>query len=159
MLVVCTLSLATACGQNGQALSVQQSNQLTTDLNRVLAETDALNCTSAERVTLPGLSQRVATLPATVDPSVRLTLESGVDHLAGLVRDRCDLVSVPNVVGGPLDVAEAELSASGLRPKETGGGLFGIVLRHAWRACAAIPAPGTRVAKASTVTLVASRSC
>ena len=63
---------------------------------------------------------------------------------------------VPNVAGRPLDAAENELDARGLRYDTAGGGAFGIVVRSHWTVCRQRPRPGT---KAATVTLYVARTC
>jgi beta-lactam-binding protein with PASTA domain len=49
---------------------------------------------------------------------------------------------VPSVVGERLDLAESNLQTVGLRYKEIGGGVFGIVVRSNWQVCQQIPKAG-----------------
>jgi hypothetical protein len=62
-------------------------------------------------------------------------------------------VRVPRVSGLRLDTAEIRLLARGLRFREHGGGLFGILVKHNWQVCVALPGSGTRVARRARVQL------
>jgi beta-lactam-binding protein with PASTA domain len=66
------------------------------------------------------------------------------------------LAAVPDVAGEPLDAAEDELDARGLRYRTVGGGAFGIVIRSRWNVCKQVPSPGV---KARRVTLYVARAC
>ena len=63
------------------------------------------------------------------------------------------LVTVPNLINVELDNAEAKLQADGLTYTTVGGGIFGIVVTADWTVCSQHPAPGSRVAKGSSVEL------
>jgi serine/threonine protein kinase len=62
-------------------------------------------------------------------------------------------VTVPSLVGQPLDVAEQRLDDLGLRSSEEGGGLFGVLVPSDWSVCATSPPAGSVVGPGSTVTL------
>jgi serine/threonine protein kinase len=63
-------------------------------------------------------------------------------------------VTVPSLVGQPLDVAEERLDRLGLRSDEVGGGLFGVIFASDWEVCETSPAAGTNVRPRSTVKLL-----
>jgi serine/threonine protein kinase len=65
-------------------------------------------------------------------------------------------VTVPLLVGQPLDVAENRLDDLGLNHSEEGGGLFGVIIPSDWDVCDMDPAAGATVAPGSTVRL---RAC
>ena len=65
-------------------------------------------------------------------------------------------VTVPNVAGQRLDVAETNLDAVGLDHRIVGGGVVGVILHSRWQVCAQAPRPGL---KAVEVTLIVSRVC
>jgi serine/threonine protein kinase len=62
-------------------------------------------------------------------------------------------VTVPTLIGEPLDEAEDELDAMGLRSRRVGGGLFGVVLPSEWEVCNTTPAPDETAPRGSTVEL------
>jgi beta-lactam-binding protein with PASTA domain len=66
-------------------------------------------------------------------------------------------VRVPRVSGLRLDNAEIRLLARGLRYREHGGGLFGIVVKHKWQVCVALPGAGKRVPRGTRVHLYVAR--
>jgi serine/threonine protein kinase len=66
-------------------------------------------------------------------------------------------ITVPSLVGQPLDVAEQRLADLGLRSSEEGGGFFGPLLPSAWDVCETSPAAGTTVRRGSTVRLLIDR--
>jgi hypothetical protein len=66
-------------------------------------------------------------------------------------------VTVPSLVGLPLDVAEQRLDELGLRPSEEGTGIFGVLFPSDWDVCATSPAAGTTVTPGSTVRLQVDR--
>jgi beta-lactam-binding protein with PASTA domain len=68
-------------------------------------------------------------------------------------------VTVPKLGCRRLDIAEDMLRSKGLRYREVGGGLFGIVVKSNWRVVRQRPAAGTRVARGTRVTLYVARSC
>jgi len=69
-------------------------------------------------------TETVTTAPATTDPT-------------------SDPRVVPSVVGKRLDVAELKLHANGIRYKEIGGGVFGIIVRSNWQVCQQLPKAGS----------------
>src|SRR5262245_10996907 len=66
-------------------------------------------------------------------------------------------VTVPSVVGLPLDTAERRLSDAGLHSTDEGGGLFGILIPSEWDVCTSSPSGGETVRRGSTVHLVVDR--
>jgi hypothetical protein len=66
-------------------------------------------------------------------------------------------VTVPSLVGQPLDVAEQRLDELGLQSSEVGGGLFGVLIPSDWDVCATSPAANTNVKPGSTVQLLIDR--
>lgn len=68
-------------------------------------------------------------------------------------------VVVPKLRCRRLDVAEDILRSRGLRYKEVGGGLFGVVVKSNWRVIRQSPAAGSRVRRGKTVKLYVGRSC
>jgi serine/threonine protein kinase len=62
-------------------------------------------------------------------------------------------VTVPSLVGQPLDVAERRLDDLGLRSSEVGGGLFGVLIPSDWEVCETSPAADSMVRPRSTVQL------
>jgi serine/threonine protein kinase len=66
-------------------------------------------------------------------------------------------IEVPSLVGQPLDVAEQRLDDLGLRSREVGGGLFGVLFASDWEVCETSPAGGATVRPRSTVQLVIDR--
>jgi serine/threonine protein kinase len=62
-------------------------------------------------------------------------------------------VTVPFLIGLPLDVAESELDALGLESDRIGGGLFGVLVPEDWEVCDTAPAPDEVVPPGSTVEL------
>lgn len=66
-------------------------------------------------------------------------------------------VRVPRVSGLRLDTAEIRLLARGLRFREHGGGMFGILVKHNWQVCVALPGSGKRVARGTRVQLYVGR--
>ena len=63
-------------------------------------------------------------------------------------------VVVPNVVHKRLDVAELMIRGRGLKIREVGGGVFGIVVKSNWIVCQTIPKAGVRVTAGSRVNLI-----
>jgi hypothetical protein len=74
-------------------------------------------------------------------------------------RPKPTTVAIPDEVGERLDVAKSDLSSSGLRAKEIGGGTFGVVVESNWTVCEMKPGAGTQVAKHSRVKLIIDRDC
>ncbi len=66
-------------------------------------------------------------------------------------------ITVPSVVGQPLDVAEQRLSDAGLHSSEIGGGLFGALIPSDWEVCQTTPAADATVRRGSTVQLLIDR--
>ena len=64
-------------------------------------------------------------------------------------------VTVPSLVGQPLDVAEHRLDDLGLHFSEEGGGLFGVIDPSNWDVCNMSPRGGSTVSPGSTVRLFA----
>jgi PASTA domain len=68
-------------------------------------------------------------------------------------------VRVPNLHCRRLDKAEDQLHRLGLKVRERGGGIFGIVVKSNWVVTSQSPKPGTTVAKGRRVTVYVDRSC
>ena len=69
-------------------------------------------------------------------------------------------VTVPDLVGMPLEEAEARLDALGLRAQDDkGGGLLETLLPGAWEVCETRPAAGAEVRRGSEVRLAALKGC
>jgi serine/threonine protein kinase len=66
-------------------------------------------------------------------------------------------ITVPSLVGQPLDVAEQRLDDLGLNSTEEGGGIFGVLIASDWEVCATSPAADTTVRPGSTVRLLIDR--
>ncbi|HSD22875.1 MAG TPA: serine/threonine-protein kinase [Solirubrobacterales bacterium] len=66
-------------------------------------------------------------------------------------------ITVPSLVGQPLDVAEQRLDDLGLQSNEVGGGLFGILVPSDWEVCRTSPAADSTVRRGSTVQLLIDR--
>jgi serine/threonine protein kinase len=66
-------------------------------------------------------------------------------------------VTVPSLVGQPLDVAEQRLDDLGLHSTQEGGGLFGVLIPSDWDVCATSPPADSTVRSGSTVRLVVDR--
>jgi serine/threonine protein kinase len=66
-------------------------------------------------------------------------------------------VTIPSLVGEPLDVAESELDDLGLRSDRVGGGLFGVLVPADWEICDTAPEAGSVARPGSTVSLVIDR--
>ena len=66
-------------------------------------------------------------------------------------------ITVPSLVGQPLDVAEQRLANLGLHSNEVGGGLFGVLVPSDWEVCQTSPAADAAVRRGSTVQLLIDR--
>jgi hypothetical protein len=66
-------------------------------------------------------------------------------------------VTVPFLIGEPLDVAEADLDQRGLRSNRVGGGLFGVLAPSEWEVCDTAPEPDSVAPPGSTVDLLIDR--
>jgi serine/threonine protein kinase len=66
-------------------------------------------------------------------------------------------VTVPSLVGQPLDVAEQRLDNLGLRSTEEGGGIFGVLIPSDWEVCTTSPSGDSTVSPGSTVRLLIDR--
>jgi beta-lactam-binding protein with PASTA domain len=66
-------------------------------------------------------------------------------------------VSVPNVIGEPLDIAESELQDAGFETERYGGGFFGVLVPSDWDVCDMSPTPGERAKRGTTVSLLIDR--
>ena len=66
-------------------------------------------------------------------------------------------VTIPSVVGQPLDVAQRRLADLGLNSNEVGGGLFGVLVPSDWEVCQSSPAADATVRRGSTVQLLIDR--
>ena len=66
-------------------------------------------------------------------------------------------ITVPSLVGQPLDAAEQRLRDLGLRSTEDGGGIFGVLIPTDWEVCATSPTADTTVRRGSTVRLLIDR--
>ncbi len=64
-------------------------------------------------------------------------------------------VTLPSLVGQPLDVAEQRLDDLGVHYSEEGGGLFGVLDPSNWDVCDMSPKGGSTVSSGSTVRLFA----
>ena len=64
-------------------------------------------------------------------------------------------LTLPSLVGQPLDVAEHRLDDLGLHFSEEGGGLFGVIDPSNWNVCNMSPRGGSTVSPGSTVRLFA----
>jgi serine/threonine protein kinase len=68
-----------------------------------------------------------------------------------------DGVTVPSLVGQPLDVAQQRLDELGLHASEESTGIFGVLFPSDWDVCETSPAGGSVVSPGSTVKLVVDR--
>jgi serine/threonine protein kinase len=66
-------------------------------------------------------------------------------------------VTVPSLVGQPLDVAEQRLDDLGLQSAEEGGGIFGVLIPSDWDVCGTSPPAASTVRPGSTVRLLIDR--
>jgi Protein kinase domain/PASTA domain len=66
-------------------------------------------------------------------------------------------VTVPSLVGQPLDVAEQRLDDLGLASTEEGGGIFGVLIPSDWEVCATSPSADSTVRPGATVRLLIDR--
>ena len=66
-------------------------------------------------------------------------------------------VTVPSLVGQPLDVAEQRLDQLGLHSSEVGGGIFGVLIPSDWDVCGTSPPADATVRPGSTVQLLVDR--
>jgi beta-lactam-binding protein with PASTA domain len=66
-------------------------------------------------------------------------------------------ITVPSLVGQPLDVAERRLDDLGLRASEEGGGIFGVLLPSDWEVCQTSPPADSTVRPGTTVRLLIDR--
>jgi serine/threonine protein kinase len=66
-------------------------------------------------------------------------------------------VTVPSLVGLPLDVAEQRLDSLGLDSTEEGAGIFGVLIPSDWDVCATSPPADSTVRPGSTVSLLIDR--
>jgi hypothetical protein len=66
-------------------------------------------------------------------------------------------ITVPDLAGSPLDVAEADLDQLGLRSVTVGGGIFGVVVSENWEVCATDPAGEQTIKRGRTVRLLIDR--
>jgi serine/threonine protein kinase len=66
-------------------------------------------------------------------------------------------VTVPSLVGQPLDVAEQRLDELGLSSTVEGGGIFGVLIPEDWDVCATSPPAESTVRPGSTVQLLVDR--
>jgi serine/threonine protein kinase len=66
-------------------------------------------------------------------------------------------ITVPSLVGQPLDVAEQRLSDLGLQSNEVGGGLLGVLVPSDWEVCQTSPAADATARRGSTVQLLIDR--
>jgi serine/threonine protein kinase len=66
-------------------------------------------------------------------------------------------ITVPSLVGQPLDVAERRLDDLGLNSTEEGGGIFGVLIAPDWEVCATSPSAGSTVRRGATVRLAIDR--
>ena len=88
-----------------------------------------------------GAAVAVGLLVAFLLPPLVVGRETAKDPKA----DRPPPPAMPNVVGRPLDEAEAELARRGIRYETDGGDIFGIVLPSVWEVCETRPGRGERV--------------
>jgi serine/threonine protein kinase len=66
-------------------------------------------------------------------------------------------VTVPSLVGQPLDVAEQRLDELGLQSTEEGGGIFGVLISSDWEVCGTSPSANSTVRRGATVRLLIDR--
>jgi hypothetical protein len=66
-------------------------------------------------------------------------------------------VTIPDVIGEPLDVAESELEDAGFETERYGGGFFGVVDPSEWDVCDMSPSPGESAERGTTVGLLIDR--
>jgi serine/threonine protein kinase len=66
-------------------------------------------------------------------------------------------VTVPSLVGQPLDIAEQQLADLGLQSSVEGGGIFGVLIPSDWDVCVTSPPAESTVRPGSTVTLLIDR--
>jgi serine/threonine protein kinase len=66
-------------------------------------------------------------------------------------------ITVPSLVGQPLDVAEQRLDDLGLDSTAEGGGIFGVLIPSDWEVCATSPAADSTVRRGATVQLAIDR--
>jgi len=66
-------------------------------------------------------------------------------------------ITVPSLVGQPLDAAEQRLRALGLRSNEVGGGILGVLIPSDWEVCQTSPAADATVRHGATVRLLIDR--
>ena len=70
---------------------------------------------------------------------------------------RTNGVTVPSLVGQPLDAAEQRLDDLGLHSTEDGAGIFGVLIPSDWEVCATSPTADTTVRPGSSVRLLIDR--
>jgi hypothetical protein len=69
-------------------------------------------------------------------------------------------IPVPDVVGRPLEEAEARVEAAGLRPEpDKGGGLIEAIMPGPWVVCETSPAAGAEVRREAKVRLASLKGC
>jgi hypothetical protein len=91
-----------------------------------------------------------------VDKSAAQAARSS-QELAGDTGNAESGLSVPDLVGERLDVAEDDLQEQGLDYKEIGGGTFGIVVLSNWEVCETKPGTGDSAARGDEVKLIVER--
>ncbi|HKH40573.1 MAG TPA: serine/threonine-protein kinase [Solirubrobacterales bacterium] len=70
---------------------------------------------------------------------------------------RANGVTVPSLVGQPLDIAEQRLDELGLQSTEEGGGIFGVLIPSDWQVCGTSPSADSTVRPGATVRLLIDR--
>jgi beta-lactam-binding protein with PASTA domain len=96
----------------------------------------------------------VASAALLVSPATATAVASG-NHAARASA----AIRVPNLHCRRLDRAEDQLHRLGLKVRERGGGVFGIVVKSNWVVTSQSPRAGTSVAKGRRVTVYVDRSC
>jgi serine/threonine protein kinase len=66
-------------------------------------------------------------------------------------------ITVPSLVGQPLDAAEQRLDDLGLRSTDQGAGIFGVLIPSDWEVCSTSPPADSTVRRGTTVTLTVDR--
>jgi serine/threonine protein kinase len=132
-----------------------------------LAETIPLKVT-APTARQPRRRRKRRRLSRIVIPLLTLLIAAGLTFAALVVVPRLNDtnspsprptgVTVPSLVGQPLDVAEHRLSDLGLRSNEVGGGFFGVLIPSDWEVCQTSPAADSTVRRGSTVQLLIDRA-
>ncbi len=111
-----SLSVA-ACGGGSGLLSSDQSNSINSQLTQISSALQSGDCSTVNRTTV-SLARAVASLPATVNPTLRQNLDQGVSTVGQLANQQCKPASSTTTTTPTTSTSPSSTSTTSTTPAQ-----------------------------------------